>query len=68
MKRVRWTDAEVEELKLYAAKYLAEGKTPSRKVCARFLKQSVNDDGVLQRRSPELIMKKISAMNMKARK
>ena len=66
--RVRWTDKELEEIKLYAAKYLKEKKTPSRKVCLAYIKKSKETGGQLQRRSSALIVKKISAINVKARR
>lgn len=65
--RVRWTEKEMEELRKYAAQYLQLKKTPSRKVCAAFIKKSRECGGQLHRRSPALIVKKISNMNVKAR-
>jgi len=66
--RVRWTSKEMDEIKMYAAEYLKKKKTPSRKVCHDYIKRSRAAGGELQRRSADLIVKKISALNMKARK
>ena len=57
----------MKEIDEYAAKYLREMKTPSRKVCELFINQSKAAGGQLWRRSPDLIVKKISNINVKAR-
>lgn len=67
-KRVRWTEEEIAELKKYADKYLQKRKTPSRKVCQTYLDQSRQVNGILQRRTADLLVKKLSALNVKARK
>lgn len=65
--RVRWSAGEVKELERYAAKYLRMRKTPTREVCLTFLKKSKEDGGELHRRSADKLVKKISALNVKAR-
>ena len=66
--RNRWTDAEMEELRKYAKDYLEKRKTPNRATCRTYIQLSRNKGGVLQERTAENILKKISAMNVKARK
>ena len=57
----------MEEINEYAVKFLREMKTPSRKECEVFIHQSKAAGGQLWRRSPDLIVKKISHINVKAR-
>lgn len=66
--RTKWTPMELEELERYAGKFLKRKITPSRKECRKFIDSSKKNGGDLAKRSPELIVKKISAMNVKARK
>lgn len=68
MKRKHWTEKELEEIQHYAGNFLQKKKTPNRNDCQKIIKRSQKDGGELSKRTPELIMKKISAMNMKAKK
>ena len=66
--RKRWTESEIQEIRKYAEKWLKEKKTPSRKVCKSFIEKSRKEGGAIYKRTPDLLLKKISAMNVKARK
>ena len=66
--RLPWTEREMSELKEFAESYLNKMKTPSRRICQTFIEESKRRNGILKRRTAELIVKKISALNVKARK
>jgi hypothetical protein len=66
--RIRWDKKELDELQIYARKFLKSRKTPNRAVCRQFIDMSKKAGGQLHRRTADKIVKKISAMNVKARK
>ena len=66
--RTRWIDEETAELMKYANKYLQIRKTPSKVVCRIYIELSKKAGGELPKRSADTVVKKISDMNVKARK
>ena len=63
--RVKWTEAEVKELQKFFKNHLKAKTTPGQSECNKVLKQSKAVGGQLARRTPALIIKKISNMNKK---
>ena len=63
--RVKWTTTEVKEINKYFAEFLKSKTTPGQKFCQKIIKVSKSSGGQLHRRSPPLIIKKISNMNKK---
>ena len=63
--RNTWTQAEFSEINKYFGEHLERKTVPKRLNCLQILKKSKDAGGALHKRTPALIIKKISYMNHK---
>ncbi|XP_052097913.1 uncharacterized protein LOC127732765 [Mytilus californianus] len=63
--RMKWTETEEEEIRIYFKKHLAAKKTPRKEECLKVLSISKEKGGQLHRRYWHTVIKKVSNMNKK---
>ncbi|XP_052085092.1 uncharacterized protein LOC127722235 [Mytilus californianus] len=63
--RMKWTETEEEEIRIYFKKHLAAKKTPRKEECLKVLSISKEKGGELHRRYWHTVIKKVSNMNKK---
>ncbi|XP_033758095.1 uncharacterized protein LOC117340444 [Pecten maximus] len=68
LSRQKWSAKEEEEIQTYFKTYLSSGTTPRAQACQKAKSKSLKNGGELHKRANHLIIKKISAINHKAKK